>query len=105
MKRRCVYLAARLSRRDELLTYATDLNARGHVVTARWVTHNKDDESTTTVEYQSAQARQWAIEDLEDVRASDLFVHFTDPRGSRQRGGGRFVEHGYALALGIAPHE
>lgn len=32
-----IYLAARYSRREELLGYRDDLHAAGHVVTARWV--------------------------------------------------------------------
>ena len=48
--------------------------------------------------------------DLSDVESADNFVIVSHPRGTPKPGGGRWVEFGYALALGktcyvIGPYE
>lgn len=95
-----VYLAARFSRRAELIGYAAELEQHGRFhVTSRWLFTDHEwsgaDDSRLPVEVGS----RFASEDLADVDAADLVVCFTElPRASASRGG-RHVEVGYALAL------
>lgn len=85
------YLAAKYSRREEMEEkYATELPWLGHECVARWVYGGEDGLSLEEI----------AELDLEDVRKSEMIILFTHPRGESQSGGGRFVEFGYALALG-----
>lgn len=109
-----IYLAARYSRREELLTYREELQSIGHEVTSRWLngSHQISDEGTpigddgeSLVEFgeteKAGQLRQhFAIEDLQDVKDADLLIAFTEPPRSTASRGGRHVELGYALALG-----
>lgn len=85
-----IYTAARYARREEILEYAKVLSQAGHIVTARWV---NGDEVGKTLE-------QVAVMDLDDVRAADMVLVFTDPKGSAQTGGGRHTELGLGYALG-----
>lgn len=88
-----VYLSARYGRMHELRTCATDLESRGHEVTAQWL-------SGGTFENTSANAEL----DLDDVARADMLINFTEdpvehsphPFASR---GGRHVELGFALGL------
>lgn len=86
------YLAARYDRKDEMMKKANELNSyEGFECTASWV-------------YGGEEGKTWEYIhnlDLGDVRESDTLILFTEPYGSLNRGGGRFVEFGYALALGI----
>jgi nucleoside 2-deoxyribosyltransferase len=95
-----VYLAARFLRREEMEGYVPLFNELGYDVIARWV-FGGEEELTR---------EQIARLDLDDVAEAETLVIFTHPRGEPQPGGGRFVEMGYALALGkevivIGPHE
>ena len=87
-----IYMAARYSRRLELLAYAKELRAAGHEVTSRWLngTHEAADNDTS-------RWGDFAKDDLEDIRRSDVIVLFTEtalvPRNSRM------VELGIALGL------
>lgn len=95
-----VYLAARYSRRLELCGYAAELYADGHHVTSRWLLGNHQAENDQL--HRGADAERFAAEDLADVSEAALVVAFTEvPRTSNSRGG-RHVEFGYALGLGIA---
>jgi nucleoside 2-deoxyribosyltransferase len=95
-----VYLAARYSRRLELCGYAAELESAGHRVTSRWLLGNHQAENEQL--HRGAEAERFAAEDLADVRAAALVVAFTEaPRTSNSRGG-RHVEFGYALGIGIA---
>lgn len=97
-----VYLAARYSRKDELLGYATELAELGIEVTSRWIQglHEIPPEG---IEVDSHEHYQWCAEDdLADLDAADVLVAFTEPEGliaGRGRGG-RHVELGYAIAKG-----
>lgn len=97
-----VYLAARYSRREEMLTVREDLAAADYVVTSRWVNGAHQAESGT--EHTPAEVElmaRFAAEDLEDLRAADYFVSFQEtPRRPSTNRGGRHVEFGYALAIG-----
>jgi nucleoside 2-deoxyribosyltransferase len=110
------YLAARYSRIDELNQYADDLRTLGHVVDVRWLlgqhqVHDGALEVENASDDMPDVARLFAQDDLEDIRAADIFVAFTEaPRSNLNTRGGRHAEHGYALALGkrmcvIGPRE
>lgn len=85
------YLAAKFSRRAEMEKKAEELRALGYEPCCRWVFGGED----------GLTDQQICDLDLDDVAESDLLILFTHPRGEPQPGGGRFVEYGYALALGV----
>lgn len=102
-----VYLAARYSRREELLGYRTDLEAAGHEVTSRWLhgAHQWDPLAAGIESPESAiatvpiEAVRFAQEDLRDVADAELLIAFTErPRANLASRGGRHVELGLALA-------
>lgn len=121
-----VYLAARYSRREELLGVRDVIEALGGIVTSRWLDgdHQIDDQGTpigedgaalvegeelrsgeTFSEHdRSARAAElrakFAADDLEDVLAADTLIAFTEPPRSTASRGGRHVELGIALASG-----
>lgn len=89
-----VYLAGRYDRRRELEACAAQL-PEGWTSTARWLTgaHEGATDPTTL--------RACAIEDLVDIRKSDVLVAFTEGPEVGHTSGGRHVETGFAMALGI----
>jgi nucleoside 2-deoxyribosyltransferase len=86
MKR--LYLAARFTDRPQMETAANRLKSLGYEITARWVYGGEDGLTREHI----------AIMDIEDVDACDTLVSFTQPYGSVNKGGGRHVEFGYAMA-------
>lgn len=84
------YLAARFPRRAELEALVPQFEGAGFEVTARWVFGGEEGLTRTEI----------AALDLEDVEQAEAIVLFTEEYGSKQSGGGRFVEFGYAMALG-----
>lgn len=101
------YLAARYSRREELCSYRSDLEQRGHTAPARWLlgSHQAHGlEAARAVESDgpvpAAEALLFAADDMEDLLASDVLVAFTEPpRSPIATRGGRHVEFGVALGL------
>jgi len=103
-----VYLAARYSRREELLSYRAQLEAMGFTVTSRWLNgaHQVDnnglqlgDDGERLVEACADPiAGDFATEDMADVAAAYTVVAFTEPPRSSASRGGRHVELGMALA-------
>lgn len=89
-----VYLASKFSRREEMESYVPLFRNVGYDCVARWVFGGEDGLSREDI----------AVLDLEDVAKADSLVIFTHERGEPQPGGGRFVEMGYALALGKEVH-
>lgn len=87
---RKAYLAAKFSRREEMESYVPLFNDMGYDVIARWVFGGEDGLTREDI----------AKLDLDDVAAADTLIIFTHPRREPQTGGGRFVEMGYAIALG-----
>ena len=79
-----VYLAARYSRREELQSYAEELQGGGFEVTSRWLQGASTEEERSlqddnSLERFSLRYRQGrAMEDYEDVLACDALVHFSD---------------------------
>lgn len=96
-----VYLASQYRRRAEMFGYLCELEAEGFEVPARWVRGLHGDENRT--EYTREERAHFAREDLEDLKASRVAVFFTEEPYSKAGRGGRHVEYGYVLALGITP--
>lgn len=97
-----IYLAARYSRINELNGYADKLRELGHVITSRWLDgdHQIDDKGLSC-EADRPTRERFALEDIADLSDAELVITFTEtPRSSNSRGG-RHVEFGYALGLGI----
>lgn len=102
-----VYLAARYSRRDELLSLIPKLKKQGIQVTSSWL------RSTGTGKLPDRTAkenRKHAIKDFKDIERAHAVMMFSEDPGTPTPRGGRHVELGYALGLGklvivIGPHE
>jgi hypothetical protein len=82
-------------------TYRTQLASWGHAVTSRWIDPAESASDECTPEQMNADPESCAPHasvDLADVSQSDALICFTEWPSST---GGRHVEFGYALALGI----
>lgn len=96
-----IYLAARYSRREELLGYARELEAMGHTITSRWLQGNHQiDDRGLSEEGSAAERTRFAEEDLDDLLAAECCVSFTEAPRSASSRGGRHVEFGIALQAG-----
>jgi len=96
-----IYLAARYSRREELLSYRSDLQAMGHVVTSRWLDGDYEVDSRGLSKEASQEIREkFAREDLSDVVSATVLISFTEEPRSLPGRGGRHVEFGIALGRG-----
>ncbi len=118
-----IYLAARYSRREELVAYRKQLQDIGHDVQARWLNgeHQLANDGTPIgengaalvegtlrsgeqlseheqTERAAALRTKFALDDWEDVNAAELVISFTEPPRSKANRGGRHVEYGIALA-------
>lgn len=89
-----VYIAAKYHRRFELRALASALKAHGVAVTSRWLDNGEDEAAETGGPAAAAQM------DLDDVDAADAVIFIGEARGSKNTGGGRFFELGYAYAQG-----
>lgn len=112
-----IYLASRYSRREELCGYREQLEAKGHIVTSRWLNgnHQLDKHGIPIGEHgeklvegdtpESSDAANllrahFVSEDTADVVDSELVISFTEPpRSALGNRGGRHVEFGMAVAL------
>lgn len=100
------YLAARYSRRDEMLGVRDVLETFGHTVTSRWINGGHQ----AAPDDVDAMAR-FATDDIEDLKAAERVLVFTEtPREPHTNRGGRHVELGIAYALGkhvliVGPYE
>ncbi len=96
-----VYFAARYARGPKLQPLAAALERRGHTVTSRWITGHGGTLPASLpsgrLNDDPAGCARYAQADIDDLRAADLVVSFTDVGGGK---GGRHVEFGVALALG-----
>lgn len=100
-----IYLCGRYARRDELNGYRRELEARGFVVTSRWLDEKGPDIMLHRDQYGDRMAHDAAV-DLADIMAADLIVQFSDepvevspfPNAAR---GGRHFELGFAFATGL----
>lgn len=73
-----VYLASRFSRGDELLRYKADLERHGIEVTSRWLLGGHEWAGTDDDALPIDVGERFAREDLEDLRAADVVVCFTE---------------------------
>jgi hypothetical protein len=95
-----VYLAAPYGSRETVRGYAQQLSRIGFTVTSRWLDEQHDITPGTekaAVELSDAEVTRHALDDLEDVKGSDLLVLFTAMAVGREGGGGRHVETGYFI--------
>lgn len=90
-----VYIAGRFQRYPEFRGYAKELVGAGYECTSSWL--NSVGEIIYASNPKVAAVR--AGMDLADIKRSDVVVMFSDS-GPKQHGG-RHVETGYAIALGI----
>ncbi len=109
-----VYLAARCTRRLELCSYRTDLEALGVEVTSRWLngSHQLDNQGRPLgdageLRFETGAPEvdhyrwKFATDDLHDVLAADTLIAFTEqPRTGNSRGGCH-VELGIALGANV----
>jgi hypothetical protein len=79
----------------EMRQYANKLRMKGHIVTSQWV--DGGEESRIEEESKAVKA---AHMDIDDVKSADTIIFFGEPRGSANRGGGRWFKLGLAYALG-----
>lgn len=93
-----VYLAAKYSRRFELRYVRNAMKTHGIEVTSRWI-DNEDGESEKGSASEGS-AENAALIDLEDIDKADAIIFFGEPAGTAVKGGGRWLELGYALAKG-----
>lgn len=106
-----IYLAARYSRRQELLNHALLLQERGYEITSTWLDGHHETQPGIDEVADDALRGVWAAEDWADLRRARWFVCFTEPpRPGGNNRGGRHVEFGAALAWGhrcvvIGPRE
>ena len=94
-----VYLAARYSRREEMLGYAGELERLGHTVTARWVFGQAGAAHPDRISAH-AYERAVSVEDVKDVEEADCTICFSEQPRSTNTRGGRHVEFGMAVAWG-----
>jgi nucleoside 2-deoxyribosyltransferase len=92
-----VYLASRYSTKPQMEEYAKELRSLGIEVTSRWLEETHASDADISVELK----RKYALMDLEDVGFADVLVFFSVEPTTPMVRGGRHVEFGYALGLGI----
>lgn len=97
---KCIYIAARYSRKNEMREHAAALRGWGYDITSSWLAEAYDpnitlDQLTLTENSGIAQV------DLDDIVAADVMLFFAeDPLVGIPRGG-RHFEHGFAYAQGL----
>lgn len=100
-----IYLAAPYAARDAVRLRGQELTRIGFTVTASWLDETHEINSDTTgaaTGLPDAQVAVHAATDLRDIDGSDLLVAFTaGALGVDGGSGGRHVETGYAIALGM----
>lgn len=94
-----VYIAGRFDRKNELATYAAQLEEIGLACTSRWLTgvHDATSEKALT----ERELAVFAHEDHEDIRSADWLVLFLEDPSAGYMTGGRHVETGIALERGM----
>ena len=107
-----IYLAARYSRIGELNSYKSELEARGHEITSRWLMGDRRVNDTALAEMEMAEDIPVVVadKDYQDILAAETVICFTETPRSNHSRGGRHVEFGIGLALGkrlivIGPRE
>jgi hypothetical protein len=85
-----IYLAARYARYPEMQERRQELSAIGYTVVSRWIDGGHSEGT-------DADKERYAIEDIDDILASDVLITFTEGRSGRPSIG-RHIEVGLALA-------
>jgi len=86
------YIAARFNQKDQTLDIARKLKDRGYDFISDWTSHK----SIKPYEQNSEMAQQYAIEDVDGTRNTDLFILISDEAGT-----GMYVELGAAIASNL----
>lgn len=86
-----IYLSAAWYRREEMQQFRVRLQGEGFDVKSRWL-----DEGAIGLAHSEA-----AEIDLDDISDCDVFVTFTEDSRSHYFSGGRHVELGFAIGLGL----
>ena len=89
------YLAAKFSYKKDLLPIAAALTALGHVVQAKWIYREEENEEAAQ---SIINKRRSAIEDFDDIEACNGFILFNFPVDNPEKSSGRHVELGFAIA-------
>jgi hypothetical protein len=88
-----IYLAARYSRRQEVLDHALELQERGYEITSTWIDGHHETKPGIDETASDELRGVWAAEDWADLQRSSWFVCFTEvPRPGGHNRGGRHVE-------------
>jgi len=94
-----IYLCARYGRRLEMTDIARQLIAYGNNIVSSWIYPALEDMDRLATPTQQG---EFAAVDLTEIRRADTFICFTEcPTDIAHHRGGRHVEFGYALGLGI----
>lgn len=101
-----VYLAARYSRRGELANCRAALASFGYIVTSRWLDGDHeltpdDRDGAASAQADDDSRLRFALEDWQDLRSAETLIAFTEEPRTHNGRGGRHVELGAALALGL----
>ena len=82
--------------------YRDELAKVGVSTTSRWLNNHgqgeRDADTNGSAVYETGDLVRFANEDIEDIRAADVFVTFTERRTAGYTSGGRHVEFGLAFA-------
>jgi hypothetical protein len=89
------YLAARYSRRLELVGYRDRLVALGHEVPVRWLNGNHEADAIVDPVLAKLAHKQFALEDRDDVMNCQVLLAFMEEPRCSSRGG---RHHEFALA-------
>jgi len=99
-----IYLASAYESRDHIRDCADELTRIGFTVTSTWLEEKHEINDGTTgaaTDLPAEQVDKHAMDDLYDISQSDMLVLFTEGATGHRGGGGRHVETGYALSLGL----
>jgi hypothetical protein len=114
------YIAARFDRCNEMNGYAQQLRQSGHIVDCRWLqglhqihpgaAEIESGGFSDTPDGIPMIARPFAEDDVQDIKAADGIILFSEPPSTYSKRGGRHVEFGLAMGLGktlvvIGPRE
>jgi nucleoside 2-deoxyribosyltransferase len=95
-----VYLAGRYSRKNELRECAAELEACDYPITSSWLKEHYDP-NVQLKEITDEDNRKIAEQDVFDIERAEAMVFFAEDQDAQPPRGGRHVELGYALALGL----
>lgn len=102
-----IYLAARYSRREEMIGYAGQLEALGYDVDAEWVWKGHDKPKDCSEDREHEFYAYAALHDYHDIYNARTLICFTEAASDPNGNGGKDVELGIALGMenGIVKRE